>query len=82
MKKVLCTSCGSNDLETRKVEYLYSHQGQYLLVPDTPVEVCQSCATLFYDAKVLKEIERRFFAIQNHREEPERYLSIPTTAYI
>ncbi|MCB1035385.1 MAG: YgiT-type zinc finger protein, partial [Acidobacteria bacterium] len=68
MKKVRCTSCGSEDLESRKVEYLYSHQGHYLLVSETPVQVCRSCGTIFYDAKVLKEIERRFFAIQNHRE--------------
>jgi YgiT-type zinc finger domain-containing protein len=81
MKKQRCTTCGSGDFETRKVEYLYSHQGQYLLVPETPAEVCQSCGTMFYDAKVLKEIERRFFAIQSHREEPERYIRIPTMAY-
>ncbi len=76
-----CTSCGSGIFETRSVEYLYSHRGQYLLVPDTPAEVCQKCGTVFYDAKVLKEIERRFFAIQSHGEEPERYLRIPTIAY-
>jgi hypothetical protein len=35
----------------------------------------------FYDAKVLKEIERRFFAIQNHTEQPEGYIEIPTIAY-
>ena len=59
MMSARCTSCGSEDFETRKVEYLYSHQGQYLLVPETPAEVCQTCGTMFYDAKVLKEIERR-----------------------
>jgi YgiT-type zinc finger domain-containing protein len=81
MNKIRCTSCGSQDFETRRIEYLYSHGGEYLLVPDTPVEVCQSCGTMFYEAKVLKEIERRFFAIQGHQEEPERYLRIPTSAY-
>ena len=81
MNKVRCTSCGSEGFETRKVEYLYSHQGEYLLVPDTPVEVCESCGAMFYQAKVLKKIERRFFAIQSHREEPERYIKVPTMAY-
>ena len=81
MTIVRCTSCGSEDFETRRVEYLYSHQGQYLLVPDTPVRVCQGCGTMFYDAKVLKEIERHFFAIQSHREEPESYIRIPTMVY-
>lgn len=76
-----CTSCGSEVFEARHVEYLYSHQGQYLLVPDTPAEVCLGCGTLVYDVKVLKSIERRFFAIQNHQEEPESYLRVPTFAY-
>lgn len=80
-EEVRCNYCGSEGSETREVEYLYSHQGQYLLVPNTPVEVCLSCGMSFYDAAVLKEIERRFFAIRDHREEPERYVSIPAMAY-
>ena len=81
MTKARCTYCGSERAETRRVDYLYSHQGQYLLVPNTPVEVCLDCGMSFYDAKVLKEIERRFFAIQNHTEQPESYIEIPKVAY-
>ena len=81
MTKACCTYCGSERSETRRVDYLYSHQGQYLLVPNTPVEVCLDCGMSFYDAKVLKEIERRFFAIQNHTEQPESYIEIPKVAY-
>ena len=47
--------------EERKINYLYSHQGEYLLVPNTPVEICRDCGMIYYDAAVLKEIERRFF---------------------
>ena len=61
--------------------YLYSHQGQYLLVPNTPVEVCLHCGMVYYDAAVLKEIERRFFAIQDKEEEPDQYIEMPTKAY-
>ncbi len=81
MTNTRCTSCDSKDFETRKVEYLYSHRGKYLLVPNTPAEICQACGTVFYDAKVLKKIERRFLAIQHQDEEPDRYLKIPTIAY-
>jgi YgiT-type zinc finger domain-containing protein len=82
MSNASCTSCGSEDFEARRVEYLYSHDGKYLLVPDTPAEACSGCGTLYYDAKVLKTIERHFFAIQSHQEEPERYLKVPTLAYV
>jgi len=36
---------------------------------------------VYYDAVVLKEIERRFFAIQCEAEQPDRYIRVPTKAY-
>lgn len=80
-REELCTYCGGHEFEERRVDYLYSHDGSYLLVPNTPVEVCLSCGMIYYDATVLKEIERRFFAIQEHLEEPDEYINVPTVAY-
>ena len=60
---------------------LYSHAGKYLLVRNTPVEVCLNCGMVYYDAAVLKEIERRFFAIEHEAEKPDRYIRIPEKAY-
>lgn len=80
-KKVRCNFCGSDHCEERRIDYLYSHKGQYLLVPNTPVEVCLDCGMVYYDAAVLKEIERRFFAIQNKTKEPERYIQVPAMTY-
>jgi len=82
MRKVQCNFCGSSRYEERRIEYLYSHKGKYLLVPNTPVEVCLNCGMIYYDAAVLKEIERRFFAIQNKTEEPDRYIEMPAKAYV
>ncbi|MBM3302257.1 MAG: type II toxin-antitoxin system MqsA family antitoxin [Deltaproteobacteria bacterium] len=81
MRKVTCSFCGSDRYEERKIEYLYSHKGEYLLVPNTPVESCSDCGMVYYDAAVLKEIERRFFAIHSRTEQPDRYIEMPTTAY-
>ncbi len=50
-------------------------------MPNTPVEVCLNCGLVYYDAAVLKEIERRFFAIQAKAEKPDRYVEIPEKAY-
>lgn len=60
---------------------IYSHEGKYLLVPNTPIEVCLDCGMIYYDVVVLKEIERRFFAIQHKAEEPDRYIEVPEKAY-
>ena len=76
-----CNFCGSEQYEQRRIEYLYSHNGQYLLVPNTPVEMCLNCGMMYYDTAVLKEIERQFFAIQNKTEEPDMYLEVPSKTF-
>ena len=81
MRTSRCSFCGNDQYEERRIEYLYSHEGKYLLVPNTPVEACLNCGMIYYDAKVLKEIERRFFAIENMEEEPDRYIEMPEKAY-
>ena len=81
MKNNRCNFCGSESYEERRIDYLYSHQDQYLLVPNTPVDICLQCGMIYYDAAVLKEIERRFFSIQNKQEEPDQYIEMPTKAY-
>jgi YgiT-type zinc finger domain-containing protein len=58
MRKVVCNTCGSDRYEERRIKYLYSHAGKYLLVPNTPVEICLNCGAIYYAAPVLKEIER------------------------
>ncbi len=63
MRTVTCNFCGRDRYEERRIEYLYSHQGKYLLVPNTPVELCLNCGMIYYDADVLKKIEHYFFAI-------------------
>ncbi|MCB0111697.1 MAG: type II toxin-antitoxin system MqsA family antitoxin [Caldilineaceae bacterium] len=73
-----CNFCGGTEFETRRIEYLYSHAGEYMIVPNTPVQICSNCGMLYYEAAVLKEIERRFFAIQKHIEEPDTILQVPT----
>jgi YgiT-type zinc finger domain-containing protein len=81
MRKGQCHFCGSDRYEERRIDYLYSHQDQYLLVPNTPVEVCVDCGMIYYDAQVLKEIERRFFAIRAKQEEPDRFIEMPAKAF-
>lgn len=78
MERAKCNFCGSEKYEKKKTEYLYSRDGKYLLVPNTPVEVCLNCGMIYYDASVLKEIERHFFAIHSKAEEPDSYIEMPS----
>ena len=81
MRRKKCNFCGSPDFEERKTEYLYSYKGNYLLVPETPVQICVNCGMVYYAAKVLKEIERRFFVIQRKEEVPDVYIELPRVAF-
>ena len=81
MSEVKCNFCGSGNHEEKRTEYLYSYKDKYLLVPNTPVDICRDCGMLYYDVKVLKEIERKFFAIHDKDEKPDRYIEIPTVVY-
>ena len=81
MREISCNFCGSPRYEQRRIDYLYRHRDQYLLVPNTPVPICLDCGMMYYDARVLKEIERSFFAIQARKEEPDCFLSIPSKGF-
>ncbi len=81
MRKVWCNFRGSDRYEERRIEYLYSYKGKYLLVSNTPVEVCLNCGMVYYDAAVLKEIERRFFVIHQNVEQPDHCIRMPAKAY-
>jgi YgiT-type zinc finger domain-containing protein len=81
IKNDRCIYCDGNEYKERRIEYLYSHKGEYLLVPNTRVEVCLNCGMIYYDAAVLKKIEQRFFAIQDEQEQPDTYIRMPSVAY-
>jgi len=81
MKKITCNFCGSDSHEERKIDYLYSFKGKYLLVTGTPVEICLKCGMIYYEAGVLKEIERQFFAIHNNIEKADSYIEVPSRAF-
>lgn len=82
MRQIKCNYCGNDKYEERRIEYLYSHDGDYLLVPNTPVEICLNCGMIYYDAVVLKEIERHFFAIRNDKEKPDRVITLPQKSFV
>ena len=81
MKTKVCNFCGSDRYEERQTEYIYSHDGKYLLVPNTPIEVCLNCGMVYYDGPVLEKIEKRFFAIHREHEKPDSYIKMPTVAF-
>ena len=46
------------------------------------IRFCLNCGMVYYDAAVLKEIERRLFAIRDKSEEPDRYINVPEKSFV
>ena len=81
MREIKCNFCGSHNYEERQIDYLYRHKGKYLLVPNTPVQICLDCGMIYYDAKILNKIEQYFFDIYQNHQQPDEYVSIPTKVF-
>lgn len=81
MAEKRCPICGSTAYETRLVECVCRHNGNYLIVRAVPAQVCSVCGTRFYRAEVLEDIERRFFAIHRDARKPEQSIEVPDEIY-
>jgi YgiT-type zinc finger domain-containing protein len=63
--------------EERRVDYLCSHKGNYLIAQGVPVEICSECGMVYYEVEVLKEIEDHFSGIQQRKEQADSYMKLP-----
>jgi len=63
MERRWCKFCNGETFIAKKVEYVYRHQGQYMLFRDVPAEVCLHCGMRYYAAHVILDLEARFFEV-------------------
>jgi YgiT-type zinc finger domain-containing protein len=77
MSNEKCTACGEEEFEERLVEFLYTRRGKHLFVHKMPALVCQKCGMRYYPAEAMKQVEKRFKAIYERHEKPDRYEKIP-----
>ncbi|MEO5369294.1 MAG: YgiT-type zinc finger protein [Magnetococcus sp. DMHC-1] len=65
----------------KQVEYLYRSGERFLVVTDVPCLECEFCGERYFEAVVLKKIERDFLAIQNTGKKPMKTILVPVEAY-
>jgi YgiT-type zinc finger domain-containing protein len=63
----LCPYCGGEQIEERRIRYIYSRNEKYILVPKFPADVCLTCGMVFYHGDALLNVEQRFKAIHQKR---------------
>ncbi|MGC9358483.1 MAG: type II toxin-antitoxin system MqsA family antitoxin [Anaerolineae bacterium] len=71
-----CSFCGG-ELEERRVQHEYRWEGRLVVFEDVPARVCRQCGEKYFDAQVVKAMER----VVLHQLEPQRILQVPLFVY-
>lgn len=77
-----CSFCGNVNFKVKKVQYIYRHNGQFLVVNNVPCEVCEFCGEQYLKAEVLKKIESEFQDIYYAGKEPKHRVPIPVEEFM
>ncbi len=69
-----CSFCGNKNIKSALTEYTYKHDGKYMIFHNVPSLECEYCGEKYFEAKVLKQIEREFIAVQNGKAIEEKII--------
>ena len=76
-----CNFCGNKNIKSTQTEYTYKHNNAYLLVKEVPCLQCEYCGEQYFEAKVLQQIEKEFFSIQNGEKKTKQQIIMPTESF-
>ena len=71
-----CSFC-DGELEERLVQHEYRWEGNLIVFEDVPARVCRQCGEKYFDAAVVKAMERAVLG----QPKPKRVLQVPVYAY-
>ena len=71
---------GNKHIKHCFTEYTYKKDGHYLIINNVPCLQCEFCGEKYFEAKVLKQIEKEFFAIQNGKKTLQE-ISVPVEEF-
>ncbi len=77
----VCHFCGNKNFKSANVQYTYKRDSRYVIVEGVPCEQCEYCGEHYFEASVLKLIEKEFEAIYFHGKEVEHQITIPVESY-
>ncbi len=78
----VCSFCGNKNFRERRVQYIYKHNDQFLVVNNVPCEECEYCGEQYFKAEVLKKIEEDFNAIYQSGKKAKKEVKVPVEEYI
>ena len=78
----MCNFCGNKSFRENHVQYIYRHDGQFLVVNNVPCEECEYCGEQYFKAEVLKKIEKDFIAIYRSKKKAKRMVKLPVEEFV
>ncbi len=81
MNKV-CNFCGNKNFRSKQVQYIYRHNGHFLIVNGVPCEVCEYCGEQYFEASVLKKIESDFLNIYSAGKKSAKTIKVPVEEFV
>ncbi|MDY0091787.1 MAG: YgiT-type zinc finger protein [Candidatus Vecturithrix sp.] len=73
----ICHFCGNKNFRKRTVQYIYRHNGNFLLVNNVPCVECEFCGEQYFEAAVLKKIEQDYLDIYVAGKPAEKEIRVP-----
>ena len=80
MKKI-CNFCGNKNFREKHVQYVYRHDGQFLVVNNVPCEECEYCGEQYFKAEVLSKIEADFMDVYSLRRKAASQVVVPVEQF-
>ena len=82
MMKMGCAFCGHKEPRPCQTQYIYRHDGKFLIVDDVPCRQCTYCGEQYFEGRVLREIEKRFNDLHVQGQKASREIRIPVEHFI
>ena len=77
----VCSFCGNKNVINKKVQYIYKHNGDFLIVNDVPCEECEYCGEQYFKASDLKKIEKLFLDIHSGSKKSKEKIEVPVEVF-
>ncbi|MBF0316948.1 MAG: YgiT-type zinc finger protein [Nitrospirae bacterium] len=78
----VCNFCGDNSFIEKRVQYIYKHDDRFLIVNSVPCQECGFCGEQYFEAAVLKKIEKDFHDIYFHGRAVEQEIKVPVEEFV
>jgi YgiT-type zinc finger domain-containing protein len=77
-----CNFCGNINFKITNTQYIYRHNDRFLVVNNVPCEECEFCGEQYFEANVLKKIEKDYNDIYISGKTSARQITVPVEEYI